>query len=192
MKKNKPEVILFIGGARSGKSDASVKLAVQYGTHIVYIATGTPGDDEMKERIEVHKKTRPASWITVEAETGVGIQLSYVEADVDAVILDCLTMLTSNILLAGGKQVSEASCVKKISEELDFLLAECRKKRASCIIVTNEVGLGIVPAYQSARVYRDILGRVNKYIAAKADKVLFMIAGLAVDVKKLGVNPGDN
>ncbi|MBN2534100.1 MAG: bifunctional adenosylcobinamide kinase/adenosylcobinamide-phosphate guanylyltransferase [Spirochaetales bacterium] len=190
MKIKKPEIIFITGGARSGKSDAAVKLASLYGEKVIYIATGYAGDEEMKQRIEAHKKQRPSSWITVEAETGVGKELSYLGENTDAVILDCLTMLTSNILLKKDMKKNGEAGEKRIKEELDILLDECSRKRASCIIVSNEVGMGIVPATGIGRLYRDVLGKVNKYIAAKADRVLLMISGLAVDVKNLSVAIG--
>lgn len=184
-KRKKTEVLFILGGARSGKSDTAVKLAARYGEKVIFIATASAGDDEMKQRIEMHKKHRPSCWITVEAETNVGEQLSYIQGNADAVILDDLTLLTSNILLKENEDVKEGESVKKIVQELDILLQECSNKKASCIIVSNEVGMGIVPVSGIGRLYRDVLGKVNKYIAGKADKVLLMIAGLAVDVKKL-------
>lgn len=183
-----PEIILILGGARSGKSDIAVKLAGRYGSNVIFLATGSAGDKEMEQRIEKHKQHRPSSWTTIEAETGVGEQLSHMQGNVDAVILDDLTLLASNILLQEKEGVDEEECERKINQELDTLFCECARKNASCIIVSNEVGMGIVPVTGIGRLYRDVLGRVNKYCAAKADKVFLMIAGLAVDVKKMSVD----
>ena len=193
MKKNKPEIILILGGVRSGKSDVAMKLAARKAgpeQRVVYIATGSAGDDEMKKRIENHKKNRSPFWKTLEAKTYAGKRLSEIKDQTDVVLLDCLTMLTANILITEHGDAVEESCYNKIIKELDALINECSKRNASCIIVSNEVGMGIVPANKMGRDYRDILGKANKYIAARAGKVLLMIAGLVVDVKKISMDMG--
>jgi adenosylcobinamide kinase/adenosylcobinamide-phosphate guanylyltransferase len=186
VKKN--EIILVTGGARSGKSDIALRLAEKCGNDIVFVATAQAGDEDMRMRIEAHKSARSVLWKTIEAPVSIGKSLSLVSTDTDAVILDCLTMLVSNILLAQGEEPDEKALDESVRAEIDSLIAECARLGCTLIIVTNETGMGIVPEYRLARIFRDSLGRANKYIASKADKVLLMVAGLAVDVKKLALD----
>jgi adenosylcobinamide kinase/adenosylcobinamide-phosphate guanylyltransferase len=188
---NKKEVILILGGARSGKSDTAIKLGGHYGKNVIYIAAALEGDEEMSTRIEAHRRSRPPYWKTLETGENIGDGLSAMQACADAIILDCLTMLTANIVMAQGENPLEKTLDEKIAHEIDFFLNECKKKNATCIVVSNEVGMGIVPPYKTGRLYRDVLGKANKYLASKADKVLLMIAGLAVDVKRLHVDMDD-
>jgi adenosylcobinamide kinase/adenosylcobinamide-phosphate guanylyltransferase len=179
------KTILILGGARSGKSSIATSIASRFGKNIVYVATAAAGDEEMKKRIDTHRKERPRDWTTIEAPTGIGKSLAKTETQADAVILDCLTMLASNIIVEHGEDESEDLLNSIVRGEIDALLAECTHRESSCIVVSNEVGMGIVPENKLARVYRDVLGRANKYLAEKADHVLLMIAGIPVDVKKL-------
>ncbi|MBN2440578.1 MAG: bifunctional adenosylcobinamide kinase/adenosylcobinamide-phosphate guanylyltransferase [Spirochaetales bacterium] len=191
MDNQKSHTVLILGGVRSGKSDAALKLAAKMaGTkqNVVFIATGTAQDDEMKERIENHKKQRPPGWTTIEAQRECGRQLSGLKTKADVVILDCLTMLVANFLMEGHDADDETLLETKIIEELHSFFHVCKERGAACILVSNEVGMGVVPPSKMGRVYRDLLGKANKYAAAAADKVLLMVAGLAVDIKKLSVD----
>ena len=175
------EIILILGGARSGKSRFAQQLATELGERVLFIATGVPMDEEMRRRIELHQKTRPKTWRTLETPTGVARAIGEHIKDADVVVLDCLTFLVSN-LMDNETEESEA-LEKEITAELSELLEQ--KKTASLIIVSNEVGMGVVPAYLLGRAYRDLLGRANQFIARRADRVYLMIAGIPLELKAL-------
>lgn len=176
------EIILILGGARSGKSRFAQQLATELGERVLFIATGVPMDEGMRRRIELHQKARPKTWRTLETPTGVARAIGEHIKDADVVVLDCLTFLVSN-LMDNETEESEA-LEKKITAELSELLEQ--KKTASLIIVSNEVGMGVVPAYPLGRAYRDLLGRANQFIARCADRVYLMIAGIPLELKALG------
>jgi adenosylcobinamide kinase/adenosylcobinamide-phosphate guanylyltransferase len=173
---------LILGGARSGKSSYAEQLAVELGQHILYIATAEIGDAEMAERIAAHRAARPAAWQTLEAPRNVGLALAEITTAPDALLLDCLTLLVSNILLTlEGEPL--AAIEAAVQAEVEAILAAQVQLNAPLIVVSNEVGLGLVPPYPLGRVYRDVLGRANQYLAARANRVIFMVAGLPMIVK---------
>ncbi len=176
---------LILGGARSGKSTHGEQLAAAHGGKILYVATAQAWDDEMTQRIAAHRAQRPADWRTLEAPTGVGeaIIQALAAGPADLVLLDCLTLLTSNVILALPDPITTAGAEAAIAQEVNDLCAAYVAGSASWIIVSNEVGLGIVPEYPLGRHYRDALGRANQRLAACADRVLFMVAGLPMTVK---------
>jgi adenosylcobinamide kinase/adenosylcobinamide-phosphate guanylyltransferase len=177
---------LILGGARSGKSSYAEQLAAQRGQRIAYVATAQAWDDEMAHRIENHRRQRPTTWETIEAPSQVGAAIAAAEAsagDWDVVLIDCLTLLASNVILALPEPVETPAAEAALRAEVDALLDAYQASKASWILVSNEVGLGIVPAYPLGRVYRDALGRANQQLAAVADEVLFMVAGLPMRVK---------
>ena len=180
------QLTLILGGARSGKSSYAEKLAAELGPRVLYIATAEIGDEEMAQRITAHRLARPPAWLTLEAPRNVGAVLGQVDYQPDALLLDCLTLLVSNIVLALESEpqpVIEAA----VQAEIEILLAARARFDAPLIIVSNEVGLGLVPEYPLGRVYRDVLGRANQHLAAQADRVLFMVAGLPLVVKNSGI-----
>lgn len=182
----KPDSLtLILGGARSGKSDYAEKLAAQMGRRVLYIATAEIGDDEMAQRVAVHRQARPADWQTLEAPRHVGAALAEIKTAPEALLLDCLTLLTSNILLAMENEPQPA-IEAAVQAELDAILAAQAYLGTPLIVVSNEVGLGLVPPYPLGRVYRDVLGRANQYLAARAQRVIFMVAGLPMIVKAEG------
>lgn len=186
---------LILGGARSGKSDYAETLAATLAPagDVLYVATAQAWDDEMRTRIAYHRAQRPARWRTVEAPRGVGqaIDGALQSAPATVVLLDCMTLLTSNVLLELPEDVGEAAAMSAMEEELGPLLTVHADRRVhgqtgqpvSWIVVSNEVGLGIVPPYPLGRLYRDVLGRVNRRLAGVADTVYLMIAGLAQPLK---------
>ena len=185
-------LILILGGARSGKSSYAEKMATQFGDRVLYVATAQAGDEEMRARIAAHRQARPANWRTVEAPTGVGeaVRAALTTEPADAVLLDCLTLLVSNVILQGTSEddldnVDEAAAWERVEAELDGILDACRAGDTYWIVVSNEVGWGLVPPYPLGRVYRDLLGRANQRLAARADQVYLMVAGLPVDVRAL-------
>jgi adenosylcobinamide kinase / adenosylcobinamide-phosphate guanylyltransferase len=172
---------LILGGARSGKSDFAQQLAHKRGDdNVLFIATAQAFDEEMRTRIQNHRAARPAAWKTLEAPHDIARALGSNSADV--ILLDCATLWTSNILLA-----NETDATQVALRELDELLAWYRVSSCELIVVSNEVGLGIVPDNELARAYRDLLGIVNKKLAACADEVFLLVAGLPVEVKSLTV-----
>lgn len=177
-------LILILGGARSGKSDYAQRLAQEWGGTVLYVATAEAGDTEMKQRIAVHQSKRPVEWVTLEAPRQVGQRIRAIAVAVETVLLDCLTLLASNVLLGLPEGFSEEQAQAALDAEVDDLLAVYAESPAAWIIVSNEVGLGLVPPYPLGRVYRDVLGRVNQRLAQAADEVVFMVAGLTMRLKK--------
>ena len=181
----KRELILILGGARSGKSTYAEKLAAERGESVLYVATAQAWDDEMRQRIAVHRAQRPPFWQTLEVSQNVGY--AAVESRKsghlpDVILIDCLTMLANSVILALTGPVEQEAADAALRAEVDGLLAAYAQSNATWIVVSNEVGLGIVPAYSLGRVYRDALGRANQRLAASADRVLFMVAGLPMTV----------
>jgi adenosylcobinamide kinase / adenosylcobinamide-phosphate guanylyltransferase len=178
---------LVLGGARSGKSSYAEALATQRGGYVLYVATAEGWDEEMRLRITAHKAQRPSYWRTVEAPRNPGRAVLAAlddQAVTPAVVLvDCLTLLANNVLITLPESAREAEATAALMQEVDELLAAWQASNAEWIIVSNEVGLGIVPAYPLGRLYRDALGRANQRIAAVADTVVFMLAGIPMMVK---------
>ena len=176
------KLIFVLGGARSGKSDYSQTLAEKMARECVYVATAQAGDEEMAARIKAHQASRGGQWHTIEAPLQTAQAVRRAEQDGEVYLLDCLTLLASNVLFEHeGK--SADSVEEALQSELDELLELVRGQEKTWIVVSNEVGLGIVPAYESARLYRDLLGRANQFMAAAADVVVFLAAGLPIFLK---------
>jgi adenosylcobinamide kinase/adenosylcobinamide-phosphate guanylyltransferase len=192
------QIVLILGGARSGKSAFAERLALQSGKSVAYIATATVGDEEMRERIKRHRLARPADWHTIEEPLDLVHALRQASIRADVIMLDCITLWLSNWLFMqvdkqgweedlplhgsemGGyidSAVAEIEAVLRAVAELD--------QRKVLVVVSNEVGMGIVPAYALGRLYRDALGRVNQRLASAATRVYLMVAGLGVDIKRL-------
>ena len=174
---------LILGGARSGKSAYASQLAKERGDDdVLFVATAQALDDEMAARIAAHRAGRPAAWHTLEAPRHVGEAI--LQAGPCAVVLvDCLTLLISNAVLVLPESASVAEAEAAALAEVEELIAAYRHGTASWIVISNEVGLGLVPPYPVGRAYRDALGRANQCLAAEADKVLFMVAGIPMKVK---------
>jgi len=182
------KITLILGGARSGKSAYAQQQAEASAGNVLFIATAQAYDEEMKTRIEDHRKNRPAHWFTLEAPHAVGRaflawQDEHPQIEPSILILDCMTLLVSNLLLSLPEPLQDESVNRVIHEELDELLHAIGQSSAEWIIVSNEVGLGLVPPYPLGRFYRDALGRVNQRLAAAAEKVIFLVAGLPMRIK---------
>ncbi len=175
---------LVLGGARSGKSSYAEAQAATTAGAVLYVATAEAWDDEMRARIAAHRAQRPAHWRTLEApqQTGDAIAAA-LSPDVTCVVVDCVTLLANNVVIALPEGASADDATAALMAEIDALLAVRAQSDADWYVVSNEVGLGIVPAYPLGRVYRDALGRANQRLAAAADRVLFMVAGLPMVVK---------
>lgn len=174
---------LILGGARSGKSTYAETLANSCGDNIIYIATAAIGDEEMALRVKKHRLDRPASWKTLEAQTNLAVAYQSLAPNPNGVIVDCLTLLISNILCSFPENSSENDLLAAVTQELDELTAVIKTSNIPWFIVSNEVGLGLVPPYPLGRIYRDLLGRANQKLAAEASKVFFMVAGLPMQIK---------
>ena len=173
---------LILGGARSGKSDYAQLLVGQADTMVLFVATAAPLDEEMQARIAVHRSRRPANWITLEASRHVGEAIRSAPPS-EWVLLDCMTLLVSNLLVGLPEPINETDYYAEVDKELNGLLEAISNSPAKWVIVSNEVGLGIVPVYPMGRYFRDALGRVNQRLAQVADTVYFMVSGLPMLVK---------
>lgn len=179
------QLIFILGGARSGKSAYAQRLAEELGgASVTYVATAEAGDEEMRARIETHRADRPAGWRTVEAPRLASLDLATATADAQVVLLDCVTLLVSNAVIAAGDEVSSAAGDAATQREIDALLTAYGAGDATWIVISNEVGMGLVPPYPLGRVYRDALGRANQQIAAVADRVLLLVAGIPWELKR--------
>jgi adenosylcobinamide kinase/adenosylcobinamide-phosphate guanylyltransferase len=182
-------LILVLGGARSGKSDYAQALAQTIGgNHVLFVATAEARDEEMDQRIAAHRQSRPAAWQTLEAPLNVGAAIHQRDSDAAVVLVDCLTLLVSNTLLTLAEAPNPVRAERAVQEEVKALLQACTTGTATFIMVSNEVGLGLVPDNALGRLYRDLLGKANQTLAAHADSVYLMVAGLAVDLKVLAAS----
>ncbi|MEI6632123.1 MAG: bifunctional adenosylcobinamide kinase/adenosylcobinamide-phosphate guanylyltransferase [bacterium] len=169
------KIILILGGARSGKSTYALGLAKKH-KKVAFVATCQGLDKEMRERIRLHKETRPLHWQTFEENKELAPLLMKIGNSFDCILIDCLTLLVANLILSGD---NEAQVLKKIRA----MLAALRKRKARAILVSNEVGLGLVPANKLGREFRDIAGKVNQMVAGETDEVFFTLSGLPLKVK---------
>lgn len=197
------KVVFILGGARGGKSRFAQDMAAKLGEKVLFVATGEPLDEEMDLRIKQHKRTRPENWRTVEIASGVGRKLKGQIGDAQVVLLDCLTLLISNILT---REAVEPSCSseeegqtqslvddvpsymasdveKRVVSEIEDLIQCIDTYEGIFIVVSNEVGLGLVPESKLGRVYRDLLGNANQLLARHATDVYFMASGIPIKIR---------
>jgi adenosylcobinamide kinase/adenosylcobinamide-phosphate guanylyltransferase len=169
--------IFILGGARSGKSSYAIELAKGLRAKVAYIATCINSDDkEMKERIKLHKKARPRHWKVIEEGKDVSLVLNKLNQRYNVVIIDCLALLISNFLLGN---LSDSEIFRKLKK-----LTLCiTKSKILTIVVSNEVGSGIVPDNFLARRFRDLVGLANQMMAKEADQVIFMQSGIPLKIK---------
>lgn len=177
---------LIIGGARSGKSTYAQELALKTGGAVLFVATAEAGDEDMRKRIEMHRKLRPPDWVTLEATTHIGNQIIKNIGKAQTVIIDCITLLINNIFMQYDDKTDADLAEKEVVAEIKELLDCIDRSDARFIIVTNEVGLGLVPADRVSRLYRDVLGRANQMLAEHADEVYLLVAGIPLKVKNAG------
>jgi adenosyl cobinamide kinase/adenosyl cobinamide phosphate guanylyltransferase len=164
--------VLLLGGARSGKSSLAVRLAADSGAPVTFIATAAPGDAEMADRIRAHREERPASWTTIDAP--IDLLAASTTATPDAfLVVDCLTLWVSNLLGEGVRADEVKLAAGRVAESM---------ARRRGVVVSNEVGLGIVPANDLARAFRDVLGSGNALFAERAERALFLVAGRAIEL----------
>jgi len=182
-----PKSIFIIGGARSGKSHYAQELALKSPQPVLFVATAEAGDEEMRQRIENHRKSRPATWDTLEVTTYIGSKISKNIGKVQTVVVDCITLLVNNVFKQHGNLTVEtinASLIEKeVITEVNELVNCIKQVNANFIIVSNEVGLGVVPADRISRLYRDLLGKANQILAQNVDEVYFLAAGIPLLIK---------
>jgi adenosylcobinamide kinase/adenosylcobinamide-phosphate guanylyltransferase len=170
------KIIFLTGSVRSGKSNFALKLAEKTGKKVGFIATCAPKDKEMKHRIKLHKLSRPKNWETIEEYSDLSKAINKVSAGIDVVIIDCITLYVSNLMMLNKTQ-------EDILASIDKFMKSIRKRKISAVIVSNEVGWGIVPVNKLARDYRDIAGKVNQIIAKDSDEAYVMISGIPLRLK---------
>lgn len=186
------KLILITGGARSGKSCFAEKTAADKAQNgkVLYVATAIPFDDEMKERIKRHKESRPKEWDTYEGYKNLGQLLESSGSNYKAVLLDCVTVMLTNLLweypgmdfdIPSFETLQEAE--QFVTDEFDKLTEACSKCEADVIMVTNELGSGLVPENAISRTFRDIAGRINQKIALKSDEVYLTVCGIPMKIK---------
>lgn len=170
------KLILVLGGARSGKSSYAVELAKKLSKRVAFIATATLFDEEMKKRIKLHKASRPRQWKVIEGGKNISSILTKLKNNYEAVIIDCMGLLISNLLADNLKD-------REIEKEIKTIIDTIQKSKRTSILVSNEVGSGIVPDNPLARRFRDLLGLVNQRAAKEADEVIFMQSGIPIVIK---------
>ena len=189
---NQRELILVTGGARAGKSDYARRLAEEFSTAdaesdektVLFVATAEAGDPEMVERIQNHRASRPARWQTLEEPLHLVEAITRVSVGDGIVLIDCLNLWVSNLLLSGQDR-EPAVIEKQVLDAAGRLLDYYERAQTTFILVTNEVGLGLVPTHPLGRQFRDVLGKVNQMVAAKADRVYLLVSGLPLELKSL-------
>jgi adenosylcobinamide kinase / adenosylcobinamide-phosphate guanylyltransferase len=169
------QIILILGGAASGKSDIALQLAGMKKPK-AFLATGQGLDDEMATRIARHQATRGSDWKTAEVPTELAAWFKQKGKAYQAIVLDCVTLWLSNLHEAGVSATT-------VARNVDELLAAMRRTNVRIVIVSNELGLGLVPMNRAARGFRDLAGRVNQQIAAVADEVHLVVAGISLRLK---------
>jgi adenosylcobinamide kinase/adenosylcobinamide-phosphate guanylyltransferase len=167
--------VLILGGARSGKSSCAEALAGRSESAVTMIATAEPFDDEMWARIVAHRRSRPTEWTTIESPLRLAEALARVPS-ADTAVIDCITVWMGNMFHHGAMEAD-------VHLEVERFITTMSQRRGATYIVSNEVGLGIVPADEMTRTYRDVLGRVNSRLAACVDRAVFMVAGRALELR---------
>jgi len=180
-------LIFVTGGARSGKSTFAEKLASQFEDSVSYIATSLPFDDEMKRRIEFHRRQRPSAWKTYEQYKDLNRII--LESHTQGILLDCITIMITNLMMEEDLDWDNI-CFEdlqrvedKISCEIEKVITAARQSQGQVIVVSNELGMGLVPEYPLGRAFRDIAGRMNQKLARSADEVYFVVSGIPMRLK---------
>jgi adenosylcobinamide kinase/adenosylcobinamide-phosphate guanylyltransferase len=168
------KLIFILGGARAGKSSFALELAQKSGRKVTFIATATPIDSEMRERIKNHRNARPKNWKTIEVTNGLDKKINQEKNKV--ILIDCLTIYTSYLI-----DLPET----KILDHIKKIIKAIKESGSDVILVSNEVGCGIHPETKLGRDYRDILGRVNQMFALAADEFYVMFAGIPINIKNI-------
>jgi len=189
------KLTLILGGARSGKSTfAEMRAKELGGDSVLYVATSETKDEEMVERVEKHRSERPSAWDTVEAPRNVAQAIRGAGSEANVILLDCMTFLVANHLMDAAAPEDDpfddpssdpfdVQIEADVVAEVEALVEYVQESDVELLVVSNEVGLGVVPPYELGRAYRDILGRANQILARHADKVHLLVAGIPMMVK---------
>lgn len=183
------KLIFITGGARSGKSNFAEQKAEQFGDKVLYVATAKRIDQEMEQRIARHRLRRPAGWETFEGYKDLDCELESIISEKNAVLLDCITILITNLMLEESfdwdslsrERVEEIE--NTILHQVERLISLAKMSAVPFVLVANEVGLGLVPPTAMGRDFRDIAGRMNQLIARTADEVYFCVSGIPMKIK---------
>jgi adenosylcobinamide kinase/adenosylcobinamide-phosphate guanylyltransferase len=170
------QIIFVTGGCRSGKSRFALDYANKHFKNKIFLATAPALDDEMKKRIKAHQEARGPEWAAIEEQTEIARAVASVETNYDVILLDCMTLWLSNLIMAGERE-------SQIFARTEAFIEVIQKSPQSVIIVSNEVGYGIVPVNDIARQFRDVMGTVNQRLAACADVVVWTVVGLPQVIK---------
>jgi adenosylcobinamide kinase/adenosylcobinamide-phosphate guanylyltransferase len=187
----------ILGGARSGKSDLALKLATASGRDVTFVATMRELDDEMRDRVAAHRASRPGAWATIEAPTALPEAVRVIAAE-RCVVIDCVTVWIANVLLdalpdpddapASAVDAAARDVIEAVRELADWASAyDC-----DVIVVSNDVGSGVVPPYRLGRAFRDVVGAANRVLAAQAERSYYVIAGMALDLRAMGARSIDD
>lgn len=184
------KLVLVTGGARSGKSRFAETYVKSVSNRVTYIATAIAFDDEMKERIAIHQSDRSENWQTIEAYNHLEDYLGQIQMQSDVILLDCVTVMTANLMFEQRLDHYEdmtreerGTLEKQVMEAFVNFIEAFRQTSLTLVCVTNELGMGIVPDNPLSRLYRDIAGRVNQYIAKESDEVHFVVSGIPMQIK---------
>jgi len=186
------KIVLVTGGARSGKSEVAEQLAAAFSGRVIYLATAGVYDDEMVHRVEKHQSRRPAHWVTVEETHWLARALMAVPCG-SCVLVDCLTLWITNLLLDDSlppQGAAEVDQEEYIVNEIVRVMETARSRKLLLILVSNQVGCGVVPDNRLGRLFRDVAGRVNQQVAALADRVYLVTAGIPVELKSVAAKIG--
>ena len=191
----KNRIIFCTGGARSGKSEFAETLALSKEGQKGYIATGRAYDEEMKHRIHLHQERREKVWNNYEIPYAMSAEIQKVLYECSVVLVDCLTMWTTNLVLQDGEFTSqedinnrERFILSEVQAVLDVIRSHRGDDEKTVIFVTNEIGLGIGPENKLARIFRDSMERVNRMVAVEADEAYMTVSGMTIDIKALEVS----
>jgi len=189
------KLTLILGGARSGKSTfAEMRAKDLGGDSVLYVATSETKDEEMVERVKKHRSERPSTWETVEAPRNVAQAIRHARSEAKVILLDCMTFLVANHLMDAAAPEDDpfndpssdpfdAKIEADVVAEVEALVEYIQETEVELLVVSNEVGLGVVPPYELGRAYRDILGRANQILARHADEVQLLVTGIPMKVK---------
>ncbi len=179
------KLIFVTGGIKSGKSAFAEDLVSQLGQSVTYIATAQALDDEMENRIYLHRQRRPKTWRTIEEPLNVSSVISEYGAKSDVIMLDCLTMLVSNLMfkICGPDDVYQSKGHDDIINEIGFLAKTAKEAKANVVIVSNEVGMTLVSDNYLGRQYQELVGRANQVLARMADEAYLVVCGYGIDIK---------
>ncbi len=182
-------LIFILGGARSGKSRFAQQLAERLGgDNVLFVATAEAGDLEMAHRIAIHQRSRPTAWTTLERPMNVGAALENNSERYEIVLIDCLTLLVSNLLFSCGEPPDADTAQRVVNCEMERLVSCLMRRPGTAIVISGEVGLGLVPENALGRLYRDLLGWANQYISRQAEATYLMVSGLAVEIQSLATS----